>query len=164
MDYRPFWIDQIRGHLLHFKPRTQLDLKTLTVRELQKMASKPYRFERSIAKKRLRDASLTHLKPEVRGLVVMADVVPGGDWVVTLSMELRTLDPPSGAGCLRLWCIAAPVMKRFGCRASMALPTEFRSREMCLLPDEAEHCLLVFVNGNQGLDGELTGYKSNISS
>ncbi|KIO34433.1 hypothetical protein M407DRAFT_218644 [Tulasnella calospora MUT 4182] len=149
--------NQIRGQLLHFKPWSRLDLKALTVRELRQIASKPYRFERSIIKKRLRDVSLTRLKPETRALVVMADIVPGGEWVVTLTVELTTLVPPSGAGCLRLWCIAAPVMKQFGCRASLALSTGFNPRELCLQPDEAEHCLLVFVNGVQGPDGERTG-------
>ncbi|KAG9044411.1 hypothetical protein FS837_008189 [Tulasnella sp. UAMH 9824] len=148
----------LKDALTFLKPRTRLDLKALTVRELEKIASKPYRFERSILKKKLRDASLTRLKPEIRGLVVMADVVPGGDWVITLTVELTSLDPPSGAGCLRLWCTAAPIMKRFGCRAIISLQTEFKPRELCLQPDEAEHCLLAFVNGIQlGLDGEVAG-------
>ncbi|KAG8910799.1 hypothetical protein FRC01_006120, partial [Tulasnella sp. 417] len=140
----------------------RLDFKALTIRELRQIATKPYRFERKIVKKRLRDASLTRLKPDIKGFVVMADVVPGGEWIVTLTLEWTSLIAPalpSGLACLRLWRAAAPVMKQFGCRATMTLPTEFTPTEFCLQPDEVEHCLLVFVNGTEGPihDDELTG-------
>ncbi|KAG8910800.1 hypothetical protein FRC01_006121 [Tulasnella sp. 417] len=51
-------------------------------------------------------------------------------------------------------------MKQFGCRANVTLPPEFIPRELCLQSDDAEHGLLVFVNGVQALDGERTGYRT----
>ncbi|KAG8915150.1 hypothetical protein FRC01_003767 [Tulasnella sp. 417] len=115
---------------------------------LRKMATKPYGFEQTIIKRKLRNASPFRLKPDLIPCFADAKVVSGGQWLVTLSTEWDREQEPDevGRAFVRLWRITAPIQKNFKCVARMELPADHTPLEACLQPGDGPLDLSVFVN------------------
>lgn len=144
---RPFWMDQLRLLCGLFKPLPPLRLESLPVPDLQKMAMKPYNFERAVLKRELRNVSPIHLKPDLHGEIFDAKVVPGGQWIVTTGVEHEKNPGPESLEqpLLRLWKIAPPIQKNFTCAATIKLPVDSVPFGLCLQHGDTPSELLLFV-------------------
>ncbi|KAG9046854.1 hypothetical protein FS837_003520 [Tulasnella sp. UAMH 9824] len=115
------------------------------------MATKPYCFEQAIITEGLRDETPCQLMHDLVGEFDDAKIVPGGEWLVTLSTErhpvLMQAEPPGARQpFVRLWQITHPVQKNFKCVAKTELPINHIPFELCLQPGDGPLELLVFVN------------------
>ncbi|KAG8941989.1 hypothetical protein FRC00_012094 [Tulasnella sp. 408] len=109
------------------------------------MATKPYCFEQAIITNKLCDETPWKLKPDLIGEFDDAKIVPGGEWLVTLSTEVEP-PPRPRQPYVRLWQITPPVEKNFKCVARTELPVNHIALELCLQPGDGPMELLVFVN------------------
>ncbi|KAG8926791.1 hypothetical protein FRC01_008362 [Tulasnella sp. 417] len=144
--YRPFWMDQLRRLYFLFQPLLPLQLSSLPISVLREMATKPYCFEQAVLRHDLLNESLLHLKPDLTGDFGDVKVVPGGEWLVTLSTETEDHWQPPAHPFVRLWQITPPVQKALKCVAKFGLPSDHTPLEVCLQPADGPLELLVFVN------------------
>ncbi|KAG8932973.1 hypothetical protein FRC01_011538 [Tulasnella sp. 417] len=125
-----------------------LRLNSLPIPELRKMATKPYYFEQAVIGHKISEECPFYLRPDLIGEFDDAKIVPGGEWLVTLSTDYERQEQPPALRQphVRLWQITPPVQKNFNCVAKAKLPTDYIPLELCLQSGDGPLELLVFVN------------------
>lgn len=138
--HRQFWIDRLR-HLLnkYHAPSLCLDILSLSLDELKRTVTRPYRFQAAIVKHRLATRTPVHLK--LGDHFADAVLIPGGQWLVVQTWM-------AASSLLQIWDIRVPVARNLALVAS----TELQPLQSTLFVQpsttEAEGVALIFVNYN----------------
>lgn len=142
-------MDQILRLKQRFNPLLPYHLGSLNIEELKAIARKPYAFETAIRKQRIRLSCLSRLETRRPVDYWGAKIVPGGQWLFTLSTECEMLAGTTGVvyhPILRVWSISPPVPDIPHCVTSLDLRPTFTPLELCLQPGNSSSDLFVLVN------------------
>lgn len=138
--HRQFWVDRLR-HLSnkYHVPSLCLDILSLSLDELKRAVTRPYRFQAAIVKRRLATRTPVHLKLGDRH--VDAVLIPGGQWLVVQTWM-------ADSSLLQIWDIRAPVARNLALVASTELQRQHSTLFVQPSTTEAEGVALIFVNYN----------------